>query len=311
MHSHSQAEKPGQDDGTASLAPDISMLSPQLQQQWLTHRNMHLGPIKVKPHSHIRAVWQCNKCPAGQPHVWAAVIFNRTCGNQCPYCSNRLVCLHNSLATVAPDVARYWNHSKNEKAPEQVLAGSNLRAEWKCPTCNWEWQAPVKNRVSACAGCPKCSRALQVTQRQPTFAEAQPAKLAEWDFERNDADGLYPENITLGSAKQVHWICGRCPRGQPHRWRAMPRNQMRQSLGCAVCAGKQACICNSLQSWFPSVAAEFDVDKSGFAPSEITAYSNRKVWWRNARRGSWRQAVFQRTRHLTAVDYTETIKSKM
>ena len=58
-----------------------------------------------------------------------------------------MVCLHNSLATVAPDVAQYWNHSKNEKAPQQVLAGSRLRSEWKCPTCEWEWQALIAGRV--------------------------------------------------------------------------------------------------------------------------------------------------------------------
>ena len=57
----------------------------------------------------------------------------------------------------------------------------------------------------------------------------------------------------------------------------------------------QTCVCNSLKSLFPSVAAEFDVAKNGFAPSEVTAQSNQKVWWRNAQRGSWRQAVYART----------------
>ncbi|KAL3154721.1 hypothetical protein ABBQ38_011269 [Trebouxia sp. C0009 RCD-2024] len=67
---------------------------------------MRLGAIKVKPQSMIKAVWNCMKCPAQQPHVWTAGVYNRTRGTRCPYCSNRLVCLHNSLATVAPDVAQ-------------------------------------------------------------------------------------------------------------------------------------------------------------------------------------------------------------
>ena len=44
--------------------------------------------------------------------------------------------------------------------------------------------------------------ALRVTQPQPTFAEAQPACLAEWDLERNDAQDIYPHNTTLGIDKR-------------------------------------------------------------------------------------------------------------
>ena len=62
-----------------------------------------------------------------------------------------------------------------------------------------------------------------------------------------------------------------------------------------MCAGKQACVCNSLESSFPSLATEFDVDKNGLAPSEITARSSKEVWWRTAERGSWRQRIDVRT----------------
>ena len=67
-----------------SGSPDISLLSPELQQQWHANRNGRLGPIKVKPHSDKKAVWQCNKCPAGQPHIWTATVLKRTEGTQCP-----------------------------------------------------------------------------------------------------------------------------------------------------------------------------------------------------------------------------------
>ena len=121
LQCQSAATKQGQLDYRA-MSPDISMLSPELQEQWHVAANEHLGPIKIRAQSGIKAVWQCikavwqcNKCPAEQPHVWTAVVASRTRGTQCPYCSNRLVCLHNSLASVAPDAAQYWNHSKNNK----------------------------------------------------------------------------------------------------------------------------------------------------------------------------------------------------
>ena len=289
------AVKLAQTNDRLPRSPDISMLSPELQQQWDVEGNMHLGAIRVKPQSHIRAVWQCDKCPAGQPHIWTAAVQNRTRGRQCPYCCNKRVCLHNSLATTAPDVAQNWNYSKSQKVPEQVLAGSTTKAEWKCAVCNLEWQACIRDRVRNRSGCPKCSQANKVIQSQPTFAEAQPACLAEWDYERNDAEDFYPDKITLGSHKQVHWVCLRCPRGQPHRWTAAPHHRIGDGRGCATCAGRQACACNSLESLFPLLAAEFDVDKNGFVPSEITARSGKEVWWRTAKRGSWRQAVHIRT----------------
>ena len=276
------------------------MLSKELQEQWHVNANERLGPGKVTPGSGIMAVWQCNECPAGQPHVWKATVGSRTRGARCPYCSNRRVCLHNSLATVAPDATQYWHHSKNEKAPEQVLAGSSFRAEWKCPTCQWEWQAPVALRVLRKAGCPKCSQALVVKQRHPTFAVAQPPELDEWDYERNNTEGFYLNDTTLGSHRLVHWICSQCPRGQPHRWRAPPYSRVGHGTGCAVCVGMQSCVCNSLESLFPSVAAELDVDRNGFAASEVTAQTHQKVWWRNTQRGSWRQAVDARTTYLRA-----------
>ena len=214
------------------------MLGPELQQQWDVDRNMHLGAIKVKPNSSIKAVWQCDKCPAGQPHVWATRVCNRAQrGTKCPHCSNRLLCLHNSLATIAPDVAQYWDHSKNEKPPEQVVAGSNLRAAWKCPDCSCEWQAFINKRAHNRSGCPICSQRRKHGHEQPTFAKARPACLAEWDYERNDEVGLHPEVITLGSNKQLHWICSCCPRGQPHRWTAPPCKRVGKGQGSAVCAG--------------------------------------------------------------------------
>ncbi|KAL3143825.1 hypothetical protein ABBQ32_003652 [Trebouxia sp. C0010 RCD-2024] len=281
------------------LSPDVSLLSPELQHQWHADRNMHLGATKIKPYSSIKAVWRCNKCPAGQPHVWKASVSDRTRGTKCPYCRKRRVCLHNSLATIAPQVAQYWDFAKNEEAPEQVLAGSGCKAEWKCPACKYEWKATIQVRVRASSGCPKCSQASTVKHSQPTFAKAQPAELAEWDHERNNAEKMYPEHITLGSNRQVHWVCSCCPKGQPHRWTARPLDRVRNGQGCAVCASRQPCVCNSLESLFPAVAAEFDVDKNSFAPSEVTAASHKKVWWRTVKRGSWRQAVYARTKRRT------------
>ena len=127
------------------------MLRPELQQQWHVERNMHLGPLTIKPYSQIRAVWQCLQCPAGQPRIWTGVVTHRKQRSaQCPYCTNKLLCLHNSLATVAPNVAEYWDHSKNEKAPQQVLAGSK---SWALEVpCLQVGMASAHYRLCQCKG---------------------------------------------------------------------------------------------------------------------------------------------------------------
>ena len=125
LHSHSTANKQSKAEDRP-VSQDISMLSPELQQQWHVDRNMHLGAIKVKPRSAVKAVWKCNNCPAKQQHVWTAHVGNRTRGDRCTYCSNRLVCLHNSLAAVAPDVAGTTARARKLQSRCWVAATSGL-----------------------------------------------------------------------------------------------------------------------------------------------------------------------------------------
>jgi len=278
--------------------PDISQLSPQLQQEWHPDNNALLGGIKVMPGSSLKVMWSCPNCPAGCPHVWKTSVNARTRGTKCPYCQGRSVCHHSSLATKAPRQAQYWNHDKNAKTPEQTLAGSALRAEWKCPTCSHEWQAGISKRVRHDARCPKCSKIKSSGNKftQPTFEAAKHPLLLEWDYERNINDDIHPQNTTLGSKKQVHWICIRCPKGEVHRYRMMPRDRTRRHRsGCPYCAGRQVCKCNSLATHHPVISSEWDFGMNDMTPADVTAMSNKVVWWQNSVRGSWKQGINVRT----------------
>ncbi|DBA82288.1 TPA: hypothetical protein ACH3X2_000554 [Trebouxia sp. C0005] len=276
--------------------PDNSELSPQLQQEWHPDNNVVLGGIKIKPYSNLKVMWSCPNCPAGCPHNWKTTVSSRARGSNCPYCAGRAVCHHNSLAIKAPNQTQYWNHDKNPKTPEQTLAGTHLRAEWRCPICSHEWQAQVAKRVQYDSGCPRCSSKLGRRTKQPTFEAAQHPLLLEWDYERNAADGIHPHGITLGSKKLVHWVCHKCPEGQLHLYQMTPNDRTnRQRAGCPYCAGKQVCTCNSLQSRYPMVSSEWDFVKNDLSPAQVTSRSNQLVWWQNSVRGSWVQRIFRRT----------------
>ena len=197
--------------------PDISLLKPQLQKQWHHARNQQLGDTQVHPGSNLNVWWTCDQCPCRLAHEWLAQVNNRQgMDNQCPFCINRKACHHNSLVTVAPSVASYWDTAKNGVTADQVVAGSHRRGHWLCPTCRYSWQAPVQNRVSKLSGCPKCSRKSMGHTRQRTLTASNHPLMTEFDHSRNQEAGLDPDKITLGSAKKVHWICSNCPRGHPH-----------------------------------------------------------------------------------------------
>ena len=141
--------------------PDISLLTAKLQKQWHHNKNQHLGDTQIKPGSQRRVWWTCYQCPCRLSHEWLATVKDRQgMDTQCPFCTNRKLCHHNSLLTVAPSVASYWDSAKNGITADQVVAGSGTRKHWMCPTCNHSWQAWVQNKSKTNSGCPKCSKNL-------------------------------------------------------------------------------------------------------------------------------------------------------
>lgn len=101
------------------------------------------------------------------------------------------------------------------------------------------------------------------------------ALLAQWDIERNLP--LTPDDVTFGSHKRVWWTC---PNG--HSWRAAVYSRTTLGTGCPVCTGRQALAGeNDLATLYPDIAAQWDEEKNGVLhPNNVTAGSNRRVWWK-------------------------------
>ena len=278
-------------------SPDISALDQTLQQQWDHAANQHLGNIVVKRFSRRKVWWNCHQCPDGHLHRWLAKVSSRSEGNGCPQCAGRKVCKHNSLATLAPRAASYWDNANNTSTAKDVVAYSNATAQWACSCCGHKWTAKISSRAANNSGCPECSFRMRTPKtRQPTFAACKHPLLAEWDYHQNAVQGIFPDKITLGSNKKVHWLCNKCPAGQQHCWTATPHERAgKVARGCPYCAGKAVCQCNSLQTHYPDVAAEWHQERNPGTPDDFTASSHQIVWWHNAHRGSWQQSINSRT----------------
>ena len=281
-----------------NAGPDVSRLHPLLQTQWDHAANKHLGPITIKPYIIRKVWWQCDQCPDGHLHSWAARVSSRSEGQGCPLCSGRKVCKHNTLATKAPLIAAEWHSTNNALSPKDIVALSSFCAVWQCLACSHVWTTSVKHRVRDGTGCPVCRRfAGRAKKRRPSLADSNHPLLAEWDHSRNAALGISPNTVTLGSSKKVFWLCSKCPAGQVHSYLATPkrRSQKQFPTGCPFCSGLKACKCNSLQTHYPQFASEWDLVKNKGTPDDHTAHSTYVAWWTSPLRQSWQQSIVTRT----------------
>ena len=97
--------------------------------------------------------------------------------------------------------------------------------------------------------------------------------LRKWSSENT----ITPNDLTYGSIIKVKWTCE-----NNHTWEATPNKMtQRSSVGCPYCANKKVWKgYNDLETLFPDVAVEWSKKRNGFLlPSEVTAHSNKTVWW--------------------------------
>ncbi len=283
--------------------PDISSLKPNLQLEWDHDKNSHLGSIVVAPGSQRKVWWKCDKCPHGKPHEWEAQVSSRSEGCDCPFCSSIAVCTHNSLATLAPHIAKEWDYAANDLTPDDCTWKSNVTASWECHVCSHQWDVGIDTRVTYNTGCPECYAARRGYKKDgtrtshPTLAATSHPMMLQYDYALNSVARFDPAKIKCGSHKRVHWMCYNCPKGQVHRWTASPNSRFHGGSGCPCCANKKACKCNSLQTRCPEIAAEWDYSKNAKTPDDYLAYSRDVVWWTSPRRPTWQQSIVTRTIH--------------
>ncbi len=226
--------------------PDISRLKSNLQQEWDHARNCHLGSVVVKPYSTAKFWWRCDKCPDGRPHEWECEVRHRTQGSGCPFCSSRAVCTHNSLATLAPRIAKDWDYAENDLTPSHYTWKSEKVVSWKCHVCSHQWDVSIASRVHDSTGCPECYDARRgykedgTRTSHPSLAATSHSMMLQYDYALNVLAGLDPAKIKCVSHKKVHWICHNCPKGQVHRWTVSPNQRFHhKGRGCPYCSNRR------------------------------------------------------------------------
>lgn len=122
------------------------------------------------------------------------------------------------------------------------------------------------------------------------LAARYPDIAAQWDWDKNGA--LKPEKFLPGSGKKVWWKCA-CG----HEWNTAIYHRT-EGHGCKICESRKAMLkpgINDLATKDPELAAQWDDEKNApLTASDVTAYSQAKVWWRCEKGHSWRNTVSHR-----------------
>lgn len=180
---------------------DLATTHPDLAALWDYEANGDLRPTGVSAGNSATVVHL--RCPAGHQ-------FTRTpaklvgAGGRCQKCQGKiLIPGTNDLAAVRPDVAAWWDWTKNGLlTPNQIKAGSETPVWWMCPDGHAFETTPAYMCGQKKPTCPADTGRLLVPGEND-LATKEPDLVKDWDYERN---GSAPDAVVPGAGPRS-WIC--------------------------------------------------------------------------------------------------------
>lgn len=154
-------------------------------------------------------------------------------GHNCPICMTRKPDRPDSIAKMRPDLTKFYSKN-NEYSAFEIGVNSLDKVEWICKHGHiFKAEAKTQNQTDYPADnvrCPYCSN-LKTLAGYNDFASANPHLMDEWDWEKNNELGIYPDQLAANSSVKAHWICRRNPK---HTWVSALLNRNAGS-GCPLC----------------------------------------------------------------------------
>lgn len=280
---------------------DLQTLCPAIAAQWHPTKNDGLKPADVRAQSNRKVWWKCEN-----GHEWRATIQGRVVQNsRCPYCAGRKVMQGiNDLATLFPDVAAEWDYETNEKGPEEYKPTCPDKVSWICKDGH-RWKATIEKRTARKQGCPYCYGRAAIPG-ETDIATLNPEVMKYWDYEKNAAEGIVPEDVKPHSDKKVWCVCDK---GHSRRLQA---KALVRGERCPYCMNRKIIAGENdfatlapeglLEEWHP-------YRNTGLRPDTIALHYGKKVWWRCAKGHEWRVSPDGRLRAepFTGCPYCEGI----
>ena len=262
----------------------LQNVSPKLVLEWNFAKNNGLTPKNVSFSSGKKVFWQCQK-----GHEWEATIASRSRGCGCPYCSGLKLLKENSLESLLPELSLEWHPTKNNnRRPCDVSAHSHTEVWWQCKHLH-EWVSSINNRSKG-NGCPYCM-GKRISEKN-SLSVKHPNLALEWDHDKNGS--LVLGQIFERSNSKVWWKCS-----LGHSYYQTVDKRVSRGIGCPYCKGYLPTKENCLLTLYPELCREWDYDKNTLLPSEVTAHSANKFFWKCSKGHEWQARLDSRVRGCT------------
>lgn len=201
----------------------------QLLGEWDYEKNINIEPKDISYGSQKKFWWLCEN-----GHSYDSTTNRRRIGNGCPYCKHQKIKTgYNDLLTMYPEVAKFWNYSKNTLTPDEVLAGGHRKVWWRCEKGH-EWESKIITKING-HHCPYCSGRLSIkgeTDLETLF----PDIAQEWNYQKNKEKK--PSEVSAKSSSKVWWVCKKCG----NEWKSLISNRTRDDgntgSGCPKCSSE-------------------------------------------------------------------------
>ena len=120
------------------------------------------------------------------------------------------------------------------------------------------------------------------------------------DNDRNSMEGIDVSRLFVNSSKPINW---KCENG--HTFKEKVNVIYRRKHKCFYCTGRQIWPGeNDLQTLYPEISLEFDVEKNGISPDTVSPKDTKSYWW-TCKNGhpSFFQSVTHRVNRNTQCPY--------
>ena len=196
----------------------IAAVRPDLVVFWDYEQNGSITPEMITLGTGQRFFWKCRICNSS----YLALPSRIAQGSVCAKHRNLVKEGINDLATLHPELLKYWDYEKNDVGPSEIYGGGERVVYWKCEKGH-SYARSIIERIRN-KGCPICN-GKQVLAGFNDLLSQEPEFAKEWDYELNDC---LPSEIHCGNqSKTIHWICKTCG----HKW----VSKVKQRKKCPEC----------------------------------------------------------------------------
>ncbi len=257
---------------------------PELADEWHGTKNGILSPKDVTKSYNKKVWWKCS-----EGHEWIASVNSRVHGGKCPYCRKQNKILEHNIANDNPELLQEWDYKKNELLPSEMSSSSYEIAWWICSRGH-SYDMKIRFRTGSMkCGCPYCSvPAKRILKGFNDLETLFPELAKEWHPTKNG--DLRPDNVLTGSARKVWWI-GKCG----HEWCSSINSRVGGGK-CPICSHQKLLKgFNDFATTNPELLKEWDYEKNIILPTDVSAGTHAKVWWKCPFGHSYQAMIYNRT----------------